>query len=178
MTPVLADSDRLLAVWNWGRAEAQAKSPEYARRREIDAELGRRGLLARMAAASAVARSPAYAEAVNARASDRAAARTEDDLARILTACLVEAGADMTDLQVRLRRVTDQEKRRAGAPRRAAQLRMRITPTIEAARAAVAAVDGQPAGGGSSDTDASGVAQAGQGDVVGLPSGPSISEGT
>jgi hypothetical protein len=142
MTAVFSDPGRLVNLWRSARAVVD--DPETARRREIDAELGRRGFFRRMVAAAAVARSRTFRDALEARYEDRAAAKSEDDLARVCESVLRELGADMTDLHVRLRRRTEAELRKDGfIGGQVAQLRMRICPTIEAAREVVAAVDAQ-----------------------------------
>lgn len=143
----LAEPPRLLATWRAAEQEAVERDPETRRRRAIDRELARRGIFARMQTATALAQTPAFRDAVNARRAEREAARDEGDLARLLTDVLVGLGADMSDLHVRLRRATRKETAKAHLPRQAAQIRFRIRPTRDAAVEAIAEVDARQAEG-------------------------------
>lgn len=169
----LSDPARLYVTWLAARA-LPPETPESALRRASEEELVRTGLRDRMRAATALAASPAFSEALGARAAERAALRDEDDLSRLCGAILEGMGADMEDLQVRVRRKTRRELRRQGYIGRRAQFDLRITPTIAAARDVVAGAEDQlseaaGAPGGSSETEASGAAggQFGQGTATG-----------
>jgi hypothetical protein len=138
----LATPERLLEVWQLAEQQANARGPDVTRKQAIDQELARRGFFRRMFAASKIARSGEFEARLNAAAEERAAARDEADLAALMTRILVALGADMTDLHIRLRRVTQREIRKEGYIGHRAQLKFRITPTLAAAREAIAAVDG------------------------------------
>ena len=144
MELALAAPERLHAFWSWAARFDAATRPDAVRKRRIDAVLLERGLFAKMAAASRAARTREFRDRLEAARAEREAARNEADLARLCERILTEMGADMADLQVRLRRRTAKELRAEGKPRQAAGIAMRITPTLEAARAAVAEADGQP----------------------------------
>jgi hypothetical protein len=141
-----ADPVRLRSSWSLAAYLDEQRKPEHVRKRAIDAELARRGFFRKMVVASQAVMSAPFRDAMDARIDERRAAKDEKDLARIAESILVGLGVDMEDLHVRLRRATAKEVRKSGAPRQAAQLKMRIRPTVEAARAAIAAVDAQPSG--------------------------------
>ena len=143
----LADPDRLRSSWQLAAYLDEQRKPENVRKRAIDAELARRGFFRRMALASQAVLSTPFRDAIDAHIEERRAAKSETELALLCEAILKSLGVDMTDLHVRLRRATAKEVRKSGAPRQSAQLKIRVRPTIDAARAAVAEVDAQLAGG-------------------------------
>lgn len=169
----LSDPHRLRETWLFA-AVPPPTTPDDARRIRINAELARRGLFRRMRAASAVASSRAFWAALEEARDERVACRNEDDLAALCRRLLEGLGADMADLQVRLRRATPKEVRASGARRSAAQIKMRITPTLDAARAAVAAVD-QPGSEGLAEEISATDADPGSGSPA--QAGQSISSG-
>ena len=138
----LADPARLYVTWAMARP-LPPESKEAALRRASEEELVRTGLRDRMAAATALARSQAFSDALAARAEDRAACRNEDDLSRLCRDVLEGLGADMEDLQARVRRKTRKELRRQGFIGWRTQFQLRITPTLEAARSVVAEAEDQ-----------------------------------
>lgn len=138
-----ADPGRLRWLWAFAQGDPQrAESRRETRRRlAIDAELGRMGLFAKMRVASAAIASERFAAAFTGRRSEREACRNEDDVRDIALGILAEMEVDMTDLQIRLRRATEKEVIKADTPAGTAQIKLRVTPTVEAARQAIAAVD-------------------------------------
>jgi hypothetical protein len=147
MELALADPFRLYLAWRAAPQLDTPHRPENVRKHRIDAILFERGIFARMQAATQVAMSREFRAKLEEARAEREAARNEADVAALCYRILTELGADMTDLQVRLRRRTRAELRAEGKPRQATGIAMRITPTLEAARAAVAAADGQPSEG-------------------------------
>jgi hypothetical protein len=166
MDLLLSAPDRLLSSWRLAAYLDEQRKPENVRKRAIDAELARRGIFRRMVLASQAVMTPAFRNAVDARVEERRAAKNENDLASIVESILCDLGVDMEDLHVRLRRATQKEVRKSGAPRRAAQLKIRIRPTVEAARAAIAEVDAQPLGGGPGSYSAEAVADGSDADDI------------
>jgi hypothetical protein len=176
MTPVLADPFRLRSTWAWAQEgqRDRALAAETAWRKAVDAELEKAGVFERVKGAIAGIGSEAFQEGFVARQEARAAARDENDLRQIALDVLAELGVDLTDVIIRLRRARAEELPRGFRRQGAAQVKLRPTPTVEAAQRAIdaAAAAGYPRPGsplaGAAAGGAAGVeAQAGHGSIVG-----------
>ena len=144
---VFADPGRLRWLWSFANhyTRRSEEAADTRRRMAIDAELARMGLFDKMRVASAAIASEPFAAAFIERRQEREAAKSEDDIRDIALVILGELGVDMSDLQIRLRRATEREVIKSDTPAGTAQLKLRVTPTIDAAKRAIAAVDDRAA---------------------------------
>jgi hypothetical protein len=128
---MFADPYRLRVVWAFAILERQRQlqAAEGAHRSAINAELTKAGVLYRIARAKDAIRSDRFHVAFNARHAERAAAKDVNDVREIALAILTEMGVDMTDVTIRLRRSSKRK------------IKMRVTPTVEAAQRAISAAD-------------------------------------
>jgi len=128
---MFADPYRLRVVWAFAILERQRQlqAAEAARRATINAELTKAGVLYRIARAKDAISSDEFHVAFNARHDERAAAKDVNDVRDIALAILAEMGVDMTDVTIRLRRSSKRK------------VKMRVTPTVEAAQRAIDAAE-------------------------------------
>lgn len=128
---MFAEPARLRVIWTLAILERQRQlqDAEAARRAAINAELTKAGVLYRIARAKDAIRSDRFHVAFNARHDERAAAKDVNDVRAIALSILAEMGIDMTDVTLRLQRASKRK------------LKMRVTPTIEAAQRAIDAVE-------------------------------------
>jgi hypothetical protein len=163
----MSDPWRLWSAWGWAGALAGARrqAREVAWRQAVDAELARAGVFERMAAANTALGGAEFARRLNAARDARAAARDENDVARVCREILAGMGLDLTDVHIRLRRARESEMPRSLRRSGGAQLRLRATPTVEAAQRAIDAAceAGYPPPGGAAAPLVAETEQAGQG---------------
>lgn len=130
---------RLTVFWLQAEEEDRARREAIDKRwrMAVDQELGATGVFRRVAEANSAIATTRFGELFVERQEERAAAKSENDLALLARSILADLGVDLADIHIRLRRALPEEMTRMLRRIGGAQVKLRATPTVEVAQLAI-----------------------------------------